>query len=108
MEKGFIIRWLLKKNVNGFLEIEKKEVSAYAPINRVLDRVGFFSFRPIQIDDKRFLIVFEPEEENETKSKLLVSRISSTVNKIIDITDDDYEQVLKIAEMYMKVTILTQ
>ena len=103
MSKNTITKWLLNKNADGSLAIEPKEVNAFAPINRVLDRVGYFALDSVKVDNKEFLLVFEPEEKHETKSKLLVSRVCNKENGIIDMSDDDYAQVIEIAAQYMKV-----
>lgn len=59
MNKNTMTKWLLKKNVDGTLEIEPKEVNAHAPINRVLDCTGFFEFSLVKATDKKFLIVYK-------------------------------------------------
>lgn len=55
------------------------EVSTYAQVNRVLDRVGYFTLDFVEIDKKRYLLVFE--EEHVLKSKILVSRFHETKEK---------------------------
>ena len=67
------------------------------------DRVGYFALDSVKVDDKEFLLVYESEEKHETKSKLLVSRVCDKENGIIDMSDDDYPQVLEIATQYMKI-----
>jgi len=101
--KNTAIRWLLTIKANNSLDISKNEIHRNAPINRFLDRLGYFPFNFITVNNKRFLIVFENEEANTKKSKLLVSKIHDTEERIIDMSDDDYEEVLKIAKDQMDI-----
>lgn len=101
MSKNTITKWLLTTNSCKSLEIEKKEVSRFASINRILDKVGYFNLDFISINNKRFLIAYEKEEKYTTKSKILISKIHETEERIIDISNDDYNQVLLIAKKYM-------
>jgi len=45
MQKNTITKWLIQFDSNKELQIIEKEVSKYAPINRILDRVWFFRVR---------------------------------------------------------------
>ena len=102
MEKKTITKWLLQLDEKGDLIITEKEVSRFDPINRILDRVGYFSLDFINIDETRYLLVYEHEEELVKKTKLLISRIHDQIEKVVDMTHEDYDKVLQIAEKYME------
>lgn len=103
MEKKSITKWLLSLDEHRQLVITEKEVSKFAPINRVLEKPGFYQVDSVLVDDQRYLIVYEPKEEYEVKTKMLVSKIHSEVERVIDMTSKDQENVLRIAEKLMNV-----
>jgi len=97
-------KWILTLNSHQQLEIKEREVSKYASLNRVLDEAGYYHLTSIEVDNKRYIIVYLPEEEHETKTKILVSRIHPTEEKIIDMTIDNMEQVTQISYIYMQLS----
>ena len=108
MRKGLNAKWLLTISHQNKLVIKEKEVSIHAPINKVLDKVGDFSFEFIDVNNWRYLIVYESYEEHTSKTKILVARIHDYEERIIDISSGDYENALQIARDYMKCTILVE
>lgn len=105
MEDGRIAKSLLTINEKNELVITKRPVNRHAPINRILEEVGFYSFEFIRINSKRFLIVYEEYEKHTVKTKILVARVHDKIEKVIDISDDDYDSLLQIARDFMKCTI---
>lgn len=99
--KHDVKRWLLTRNADNSLKIEEKDLNIHIPINRFLDRAGFFSFTFEKVVGKRFLLVFETAEQQTTKTKMLVSKIDSQKEKIVDISNEDYNQVFVLAEKHM-------
>lgn len=106
MEKKTITKWLIFLNDEGEVSITEKEVNRFAPINRVLDKVGYFNFNVATIDGTKYLYVYEKEEEEDKKTKLLISRIHDKEEKIVDMQSSDYENVMKIIHKEMKQSIL--
>lgn len=92
---------LLTRNSDYSLEIEEKELNVHIPINRYLDRPGYFSFTFEDIDGKKFLLVFEGAEEDTTKTKMLVTKIGPENQRMEDISSEDSDQIAVIAEKYM-------
>ena len=91
MNKNTITKFLVIYNQENELEILKKEVSEYAPINRVLDRVGFFNY--------------ETEETYKFKFKLLITRVNPTEGGFIDMSEDDLDSTYAIIEKFMGIKI---
>jgi len=104
-----MIRSLLTINDKNELVISKKETSGYpAALNRVLDKVGHYAVKGINVNGTKYYIVYEYEEESIPKQKILVCKFVSTTDFINqrDITDDDYDNVLQIVRDYMNCTIV--
>ena len=106
MEKNTITKWLLEKGEFDGIIITENEISKFAPINRVLDIVGYFKFKFINVKESKYLIVYEGNEEYSYKSKLLISKIHPFEEKVIDISNEDYDNVVEIAKEYMNVIML--
>lgn len=101
MEKNTITKWLLMKNDNNEVEIEEREVSKFAPINRYLDKAGWYQFEFIDVNYQKYCIVTLIEEENMSKNKMLVSRWDINESKFVDMSKVDQENTFKIIEQYM-------
>lgn len=89
---GFIKRALVQE-VNGELKIRFRSVSKYAPLNRVLDEVGFYAFEGIEIKDQKYILVYDPEEKYVKKTKCLFSKVSA--EGIVDVLECDFEDILE-------------
>jgi hypothetical protein len=87
------------------LEIIKKEVNKYAPINRVLDRVGYFAFEFVKVNNYKYIVNYEDEERDVFKSKLLISKTHPTEERLIDISDEDLECIYSIIESFMGIKL---
>lgn len=107
MSKNTITKWLVVLNTNQALEIKEKEVSQYAPINRLLDVPGHYNFDIVSVDQTRYIVVYQQEEEYQNKTKLLIARIHDDIEKVIDMTKDDYQHVIEIARRLMGYVHLT-
>ena len=107
MKNGMIKKWLLTINEQNELVIRDREVSPHAPINKVLDKVGDYSFKFIDVNYRNYLIVYETDEEYTVKTKILLGKIGTEPRQIdmIDL-DFDYENALQIARDYMKCSIV--
>ena len=44
-----IVRWILKLNNHGDIEINERNVSKHMPVNRMIEEVGFYSFEFIDV-----------------------------------------------------------
>jgi hypothetical protein len=96
-----ITRFFVVVNKENQLTITKKEVNKHAPINRVLDRVGFFGYDFVIIDGIQYIVNYEQSESNTTKTKLLISKTLKGEGKLVDITEDDLKRVYVILKKYM-------
>jgi hypothetical protein len=101
MKKNHWIKWLVTYDQDGELIITEKKVSKFAPINRVLDKVGFYALDSLEVHGKKHMLVFEHEEANNLKSKLLISRIREDGRGIQDMGEEDKEEVDHIARLWM-------
>jgi len=101
MSNYTITRFLVEMNKENQLSITKKEVNKHAPINRVLDRVGYFAYDFVSIDGIQYIVNYEQSECNTTKTKLLISKTLKSEERLVDITEDDLERVYVILEKYM-------
>ena len=100
MEKT-ISKWLIQFDLNKELQITEEEVSQYAPINQILDRFGSFTLKLIDVLDNRYMIVYKSEEEYSDKTKILVAKIDSATNQIVDMANNDLSNVKIMAEQVM-------
>ncbi len=101
MQKNTITKWLIQFDSNKELQIIEKEVSKYAPINRILDRVGFFELELIDVSGKKYFATYEPEEKYVKKTKILLTRIDSEANRAVDMDKTDLENIPEIARLLM-------
>ena len=96
-----ILKWLIQFDLNKELQITEEEVSQYAPINQILDRFGSFTLKVIDVLDNRYMIVYKSEEEYSDKTKILVAKIDSVENIVVDMANNDLANVTEIAKMLM-------
>lgn len=96
-----ISKWLIQFDLNKELQITEEEVSQYAPINQILDRFGSFTLKVIDVLDNRYMIVYKSEEEYSDKTKILVAKIDSVENIVVDMANNDLANVTEIAKMLM-------
>jgi hypothetical protein len=101
MEKNTITKWLIQIDSSNELQITEREVSKFAPINRILDRVGYFNLTSIDVSGKTYMVAYEKEEEYGNKTKILVASIDSAQNKVVDMENDDQENIPEIAKQLM-------
>ena len=100
--KYTITKWLVTCSKDGYSSITR-ETSRYAPINRVLDQVGFYDVDKITVEGRSYLIVFDQFERDKPKTKMLITKINQDQDgeKMIDLTEDDRSDVMKIIELMM-------
>ena len=98
-----IVKWLLKVNREGEIDITSNELSRHVPINRMLDKVGFYMVDAITVNDVTYLCVFEFDEKNRRKTKILVSRIKEDEHGegLIDMTELDRINMDEIIDKHM-------
>ncbi|MFA5692353.1 MAG: hypothetical protein WC907_01955 [Acholeplasmataceae bacterium] len=89
-----ILKWLLKVQ-HGELIITEKQVSKFAPVNRVLEGAGWYEIDTINVKGTDYMYVYEPSERNTKKSKILVSKISD--ESIVDLDKSDKKNMEEIA-----------
>jgi len=102
--KNYIMKWLLKLDEEGNVVYKEREVSRFAPINRVLDEVGHYDLDSIKVNDKIYLVVVKQEESEIIKSIILVARIhkDSSGERIIDMSEDDIDSLEAIANRFLR------
>jgi DNA repair exonuclease SbcCD ATPase subunit len=103
MYKYTITRFLVTHNAESDVKIVKKEVNKHAPINRVLDRVGYFAFQFVKVGGCKYLVNFEENERGKTKSKLLISRCHPTEERLIGVSKDDLDNVVTLISTFMNI-----
>lgn len=102
--KNAIMKWLLKLDEEGNVIYKEREVSKFAPINRVLEEVGNYDLDSIEVNGKDYLIVVKPEEYEMIKSIILVARIHKGLSGegIIDMSEDDLDSLESIANRFLR------
>ena len=100
--KKTISKWLIQFDLNNELQITEEEVNQYAPINQIIDRFGSFTLKVIDVLDKRYMIAYKSEEEYSNKTKILVAKIDSVENIVVDMANNDRANVTEIAKMLME------
>jgi len=102
--KNTIMKWLLKLDEEGNVVYKEREVSKFAPINRVLENVGHYDLDSIEVNGKDYLIVTKPEESEMIKSIILVARIHKDSNgeALIDMSEDDLDSLDVIANHFLR------
>ena len=100
MEKWTFTKWLVTIGSGNELQITPQEVNRHIPINRMLDELGFFNFTFLDIYGKTYLVVYRYEEPG-TKSKILVAKVDSAENAVVDMEAEDQENVCEIARRMM-------
>lgn len=105
-EKITITRWILSMKKEGTVELREREVSAYAPLNRILDKVGFFTLEFFSIGEERYFCTYEPAEKDINKSCIHVGKMDQ--GTLVDMTQEDCKnlEAIKIKFFFRKQTIL--
>ena len=105
MIENFPIRWYLSFDPHGSLQIKEVKLTKHAPINRVLDKTGFFAVDQERVNGHSYILVFEPEEIDRLKSKMLISRVRDDGRGLQSMREEDKETVLHIAHLWMGLSI---
>ena len=95
----FFINKALVTLEEGELVIKIREVARNAPVNRVLDVVGFYAIDGIAINDHKYLMAYIKEEFYTKKTKCLFTKI--TEKGIVSVQEEDFEEILTIARDVM-------
>lgn len=100
-----IKKWLLVLNAFGEVDIIEREMSYHVPINRMLDKAGFYALDSIKINETIYLLVFDENEMYVKKTKMLVTKIGFTEEGegTVSLGEEDRENVYKIIKAYMKI-----
>lgn len=97
-KKITLTRWLLVKNKSGSVDIINQEVSSYAPLNRILEDVGFYELEFFEVNQDKYFCTYDPKERNTSKSKIHVGKRGK--GQLFDMTSKDYKNIGKIIEKY--------
>ena len=100
--KNTITKWLVVLSRDGY-QIIHKEISKFAPINRVLDQVGFYEIDSKTIEGRTYLVVYDPSERELPKTRILITKIHKDQEgeRMIDLCEHDISDVMDIIEHYM-------
>jgi len=101
MQKYTITKWLVRIGAGNQPEIQPREVSTAMPINRMLDKTGLYYLTSVQVSGKTYMIAYDPEEEYQVKSSLLVAKIDVPKNLIVDMEESDRDSIPEIARQFM-------
>ena len=106
MKKFTTTRALLTLDEKNELMITYKEVNVHAPINRVLDEVGFYDFDIMTVNNHKYFVISDPKERDVLKTKLLIAKMNLETRSVTDICDDDLDDCIKIACKLMDINDL--
>jgi len=96
-----ILKWLIQFDLKNELQITEKEVGQCGPIDQILDSIGSFTLKVMDFSGKRYMISYKSEEEYLNKTIILVARIDSATDQIVDMANNDLANVKKMAEQLM-------
>ncbi len=94
------IKKALVREDSGELTIKLRDVAQNAPINRILDVVGFYSVQGVEINNQKYLITFDDSELYKKKTKCLFTKVSS--EGIVSVKEEDFKDILNIARDLME------
>lgn len=97
-KKNTLTRWILKPNKTGTVDIINREVSRYAPLNRILDDVGFYELEFFQINEDKYFYTFESSEKGLNKSVVHVGKRKD--GKLSDMVDEDLKNLPEMKELF--------
>lgn len=83
----------------GNLVIKIREVARNAPVNRILNVVGFYAIDGLEINGNKYLMAYLKEEFYTKKTKCLFTKI--TKDGIVSIQEEDFEEILTMARDVM-------
>ena len=98
----FITKWLLYYGHDNTLQITEKEQSRHVPINRYLDKRGYYQLQVVNVEGTKYFCVYDPDEGEGKKSKILVMKIDTANNRIMSLSEEDRPKVEKIAEAFLR------
>lgn len=93
--RKFEERWLLRK-IDGDLKIERRSISQYVPINRILDGADYYDMEDITVNGKVYTYTCHKREAGQKKSEILVMGMDGWF--IRSMNDDDLENMEALAE----------
>ncbi len=88
-----IVRWILKLNNQGDIEINERNVSKHMPVNRMIEEVGFYSYEFIDVGKHIYLVVFYPHEHDSVKSAIMVGRFDKQGDGMVMVDMTEIDQV---------------
>ena len=97
-KKKTVTRWLLKLNETGTIDIINREVSAYAPLNRILDEVGFYELEFFVINEDKYFCTYDKKERGINKSIVHVGKRDN--GKLLDMGEDDFKNLSKLKDLF--------
>lgn len=97
-KKNTLTRWLLILNERGTVDLKNREVSSFAPLNRILDEVGFYGLEFFEVDNDKYFYTFEESERGINKSKVHVGKRID--GKLADMSDDDLKNLQKMKKYF--------
>lgn len=106
LKSNGIVRWILKLNDQGNIQIIERNVSKHMPVNRMIEQVGFYSFEFIDVVKHLYLVVFYPHEHDTVKSAIMVGRFDKQGDDMVmaDMTDADQVYLDMFYTKYFKTT----
>lgn len=100
MNKKTLTRWLLVHNDTGTIDIINKEVSSYAPLNRILDEVGFYELEFFEVNQDKYFCTYESNEKNINKSKIHVGKRSG--GELYDMSEEDFKNLPQMKKKFFE------
>lgn len=97
-KKNTLTRWILTQNKLGELNIEHREVSRFAPLNRILDEVGFYALEFFEINSDKYFCTYKQSEKDLNKSMIHLGKRDN--GQLFDMSSEDLVNLDKIKEMF--------
>jgi len=84
----------------GDLHLELTPMNTFIPVNRYIDEAGHYALELRKTPHSRYLLTVLPEEVNQPKTKFLIAKYTED-NIIVDLTEEDRQDMLKLAYQEM-------
>lgn len=98
-------RWHLRI-INGELVIDRRSISQYVPIDRLLDEVDYYDMERISINGSRYTYTCHKKEAGQKKSEIMVLGLQGYY--IRSMNDDDLVNMPELANKVLKNDVIEE
>lgn len=100
-----ITKWVVSYTKHNEVSITVKEVNPYIPLNRYLDKGGWYKLEGVSIQGTNYIVTSELDELKGHLSQILVTKIRD--KEIVGLTDSDKDNIKYLATIYLRKNIVS-